>query len=96
MKKLTTKLPATLAGKEVGCYTASIGKDNKDITILRITPCEGTAGYWTYRLETLLKLDSWGDDRPPSNVLCIDFGQGWVVTNMIALYREIINEEILI
>jgi len=93
MIQLTTALPATLRGEHVGNYTAWLAKDNKGVTIIKIVPCEGTGSYWTYYLQTLLNLDDWGAGKPTDR-LCIDMGQSWEVTNMLMLYREIINEKI--
>ena len=95
MIKLRTKLPATLHGEHVGEYTAWLTKADAspNAVILKIVPCEDTGGYWTYYLQSLLCLDDWGAGKP-SDKLCIDIGQDWYVTNMLALYKEIINEQI--
>jgi hypothetical protein len=93
MKELKTKLPAYIYGEPIGDYTAFLCKDKNNATILRIVPCEGTAGYWTYYLQSLLQVDDWAVGKP-SDILCIDLGQQWEVRNMLMLYREIINEYI--
>jgi hypothetical protein len=95
IQELRTKLPAYINGEYIGDYTAFLCKDKRNATIVRIVPCEGTAGYWTYYLQSLLQIDDWAVGKP-SDVLCIDLGQGWEVHNMLILYKEIINEYIKI
>lgn len=69
-------------------YTASTSH-RKGKVLVHIHPAEGTAGMWTYHLETLLGLDGYGS--PPNDRLFVDWGQSWYVDNTIELLKEIIN-----
>ncbi len=98
MIKLKTKLPAVVGRKPVGDYTAWLYKDDEGpngacAVMLKIVPCKGTSGSWSYYLQPLLCLDDWSAGKP-SDILCLDMGQRWEVSNMLALYKEIINEQI--
>lgn len=84
---IKAKVKATIHGKPCGDYTASLHKKGSK-TVLRITPCEGTGGHWQWDLSTLML------DGEASDVLALDLGQAWMVTGMIAVYEEILNENL--
>jgi len=74
--RLKTILPAFYNGKHVGNYYAEVD----DAGVVTICDSRGS-GRWRY------DADSLGSD----DVLAIDYGSDWVVTNMRQLRRELLT-----
>jgi hypothetical protein len=68
-------------------------RDDIGRTSLSIIPAKGTAGAWSWYLETLMGVGAFSNGGP-SDELSLDFGQNWSVTGMLEVYKEILNEVI--